>query len=90
MNKNPEDDIVIAALLKRFTEQRFPKALALEKKVLSGEKINDSELAFLKTVFNDAQYILRLAEKHPEYQEITSKAIQIYANITQKALENEK
>lgn len=90
MDKNIEDDMVIAALLKRFTNQRLPKALDLEKKVLAGEKLNNSELKFLDIVFNDAQYILRLTDKHSEYQEIMTKAIKLYTDITQKALENER
>lgn len=90
MDKNPEDDIVITALINRFTNQRFPRALDLEKKVLAGKKLDSSDLAFLELVFNDAQYIMRLSDKHPEYQEIFTKAMQVYTDITQKALENEK
>ncbi len=90
MDKNSEDDIVITALLKRFTEHRLPQAREIEKKVFAGKKLNESELTFLETVFNDAKYIMRLSDKHPEYQEIMSKAIQLYKDITQKALENEK
>lgn len=88
MNKD-EDAIIIAAMLKRFTDQRFPKVLDLEKKVLTGEKLNDSELSFLDIVFKDAQHILKLTDKYPEYQEIVSKALKLYSDITQKALENE-
>jgi hypothetical protein len=90
MDKNSEDEIVITALLKRFTDHRLPKARDLEKKVLKGETLTDSDVLFLETVFNDAQYILRLSDKHPEFQALMSKAIQLYTDITQKALENEK
>jgi len=89
MDQNSEDDITITTLLKRFTDIRLPKAHELEKKVLAGEKLSNSEMAFLDSVFKDAQYILRLSDKHPEYQGIVSKAIQLYSDITQKALENE-
>jgi hypothetical protein len=89
MDKNPEDEIVITALLERFNNQRLPRARSMEKKVFAGEKLNAQELAYLETVLNDAQYILRLTDKYPEYQEIVSKAIQLYMNITEKALENE-
>lgn len=90
MDKNPEDDIVISALLNRFTNHRLPRAQSLEKKVFAGEKLTDSELTFLETVFRDAQYIFQLSDKHPEYQEMMTKVIQLYTDITQKALENEK
>ncbi|MFI4937723.1 MAG: hypothetical protein ACHQJ6_04350 [Candidatus Berkiellales bacterium] len=90
MDKTPEETIVITALLKRFNEQRLPRALELKDKVFAGEKLNDSDLMFLETVFKDAQYILKYSDKFPEYQSIVSKGLQLYSDITQKALENEK
>ncbi len=90
MDIDPEDEIIITALLKRFTNARLPKALALEKRVLAGEQLNNLDMAFLDMVFHDAQYILRYSDKYPEFQEIVSKAIEVYTTITQKALENEK
>ena len=90
MDKNAEDEVVIQALLKRFNNQRLPRALDIEKKVMSGAKLDGSDMEFLEMVFNDAQYILYLSDKHPEYQDIISRAIQLYADITKKALENEQ
>ncbi|MCS5710638.1 hypothetical protein [Candidatus Berkiella aquae] len=90
MDKSPEDEIVITAMMKRFADHRLPRALDLEKKVLKGEVLNDNDLTFLDAVFNDAKYVLSLADKYPEYQELVVKAIQLYADITQKALENSK
>lgn len=83
------DDIMIAALLKQFTEKRLPRALELEKKVLAKKTLSEPDLMFLEMVFNDAQYILRFVDKHPEYQEMASKAIKLYSDVTQQALENE-
>ncbi len=93
MDKNtekPEDAVVIHAMLKRFVNHRYPKVLELEKRVLGGEKLYPSDIVFLDMVFNDAQYIIKLADKYPEYQEMVLKAVQLYTDITQKALENEK
>lgn len=89
MDKNPADEIVIDALFKRFTEHRFPRVQNLEKRVNAGETLNDSDVVFLDTVFKDAQYILRLTDKYPQYQEFMTKVIKIYSDVTQKALENE-
>lgn len=89
MDKKSEN-MKIALLLKRFTYERLPKALHLKEKVFAGEKLNDFEIAFLDTIFKDAQDIMQRAEKNAEYQEIVSKAVQLYSDITQKALENEK
>lgn len=90
MDKNPEDDIVISALIKRFTEIRLPRALDIEKQVLAGKTLNQFDLAFLDMIFQDAQYIFKLSDKYPEYQEMVAKTIQLYKDITAKALENEK
>lgn len=34
MDKNPADEIAITAMLKRFAEQRLPRAMILKKKYL--------------------------------------------------------
>lgn len=90
MEKSPEDEIVIEALYERFSKHRLPKALELEKRVNAGEKLTNSDMVFLDTVFRDAKYILRFSDKYPEYQELVTKGIEMYKEITQKALENEK
>ena len=77
MDKNPADEIVITALLERFTKIRLPRAYDLEKKVLAGEKLSDNDITFLDSILSDAKYILGLSDKYPEYQEIVSNVIQM-------------
>lgn len=89
MDKKSED-MTILALLKQFSYERLPKALELKEKVFAGHTLNKLDIVFLDTVFKDAQYIMRLVDKHPEYQELASKATKLYTDITEKALENEK
>ena len=84
------DEIVITSLLKRFADNRLPRALEIEKRVEAGEKLNGANLQSLENVFNDAQYVLPYAEKYPEYREYVTKTIEIYKNIVQKGLANEK
>lgn len=90
MDKNPADEIAITAMMKRFAEQRLPRAMELKKKVSEGGTLNDSEMMFLETVFSDAKYVLPFSDKYPEYRELVTKAIDIYSEITQQALDNEK
>lgn len=90
MDKHSADDReMITALAKQFSEQHFPRAMKIKKRVFSGEKLSDFDLAFLEKIFKDAKYILRFADKHPEHQELVAKALQMYTDITEKALENE-
>ena len=48
------------------------------------------DLQFLTKVFEDAQHIRPLLERHPEWQSLAAKMIHLYKEITDKALENEK
>lgn len=90
VDKNSDDPHIIAALLKRFLTIRLPKALALEKRVQAGESLTNVDLLFLESVFHDAQYIMKISDQHPEYREIVIKSIQLYSNMLQQALRNEK
>ena len=90
MTKSSEDTGVILALMNRFNEQRLPKTLALKERVEQGERLTEHDIAFLEKVFSDANHVLPLIDKHPELQPIASRAISLYKEITEKALENEK
>ena len=90
MTDTSGDSGVILALMRRFNEQRLPRALKLKKRVDQGEKLTETDIAFLEEVFNDAQHTGPLVEKHPELQPLVSRAISLYKEITDRALENEK
>ncbi len=90
MNDSANDDGVIAALLQRFQTVRLPRALDLKARVDSGEKLHESDIAYLHRVFEDAQHIQRLLDRHPEYEELVDRATHLYNEITRKALENEQ
>ncbi len=84
------DDGVAVALLNRLTEVRLPRALAIKEQVDRGEPLDDSEIAFLERVFEDAVANRSKWEQHPELAEIISKVAALYHEITAKALENEQ
>lgn len=90
MSESPKDAGVIAALLQRLNTQRLPKALALKDKVDSGELLDEHDIAFLKQVFADANKISPLVERNPEYHALVGRVVNLYKEIMDKALENEK
>ena len=90
MSKAAEDIGVIIALVNRFTEQRLPKVIAVKERVELGECLSEYDIKFLDEILKDANRIMPLADKHPEWQPLALRAISLYKEITEKALENEK
>lgn len=90
MSKIAEDAGVIIALVNRFTKQRLPKAIAIKERVDRGEYLSEYDIKFLDEILKDANRIVPLVDKHPEWQPIASRAVSLYKEITAKALENEK
>ena len=84
------DNALIQVLAERMEKQRLPRALSLKEKVDRDEILSDFDLQFLTKVFEDAQHIRPLLERHPEWQSLAAKMIRLYKEITDKALENEK
>ncbi|MCP5419690.1 MAG: hypothetical protein H6970_04860 [Gammaproteobacteria bacterium] len=65
MSELSDDKGVLAVLIERLEQQRIPRALKLKEKVDSGERLGDADLAFLKTVFADANQIKPLIDRRP-------------------------
>ncbi len=88
--KSSNDDGVIAVLLERFNKQRLPRVLKLKEKVDSGEKLDDLDITFLEEVLKDANKVMPLGDRHPEYQDLMTKVVHLYREITEQALKNEQ
>lgn len=89
MKSPSQDEGVIQTLLERLNEQRLPRLLRLKEKVDSGEVLADEDLGFLHAVFDDADGVKPIIDRHPEYQDLVARVLQLYGDITAKALENE-
>jgi len=90
MTESDKDAGIIEVLLERFEKQRLPRALALKEKVDRGEPLDEWDTTYLDAVLEDAQQVKSLIDKHPEYQDLHTRAVHLYKEITEKALENVK
>ena len=89
MKTTDHDRGVIQALLERLNEQRLPRLLELKKKVDAGTPLADEDLAYLSQILADADQVKPFIDRHPEYQELVSRIVHLYHEITTKALQNE-
>jgi hypothetical protein len=90
MTDTSHDPGVIHALVERFNTQRLPRALDIKKRVDAGEKLGDQDMHYLEEVFRDIETIKSLVKRQPEFQKLAASVIQLYKEIMDKALENEK
>lgn len=81
---------VTTVLLERMRKVRLPRALALKEKVNRGERLDDADLQFLEEVMQDADRSRSVVVRNPELHELAGRMVSLYAEITAKALENEK
>ncbi len=90
MTGSEQDAGIMEVLLERFEKQRLPRALALKEKVDKGEPLDEWDTAYLEEVLEDAQQVKTLIDRHPEYQDLYTRGVHLYKEITDKALENAK
>ncbi len=90
MSESEKEAGVMAVLIERFQQQRLPRTLDLKKKVDDGERLDEWDTAYLEEVLEDAEEVLQLVDKHPEYQDLYARAVHLYKEITERALQNEK
>ncbi|HYN78885.1 MAG TPA: hypothetical protein VES73_13975 [Lamprocystis sp. (in: g-proteobacteria)] len=90
MTDNQTDDAgIIVTLLDRLRTQRLPRTLEIKAKVDAGNKLGDYDIAFLGQMFEDANNNKLLWDRHPELHQIGSGLVQLYREITERALANE-
>lgn len=90
MNKEANDSGVAAVIIERLEKERLPRALDLKAKVDAGGQLDDMDIAFLERVFADSEDLKPLLDRHPEYNELASRMMRLYQEITARGLENEK
>ena len=90
MRKAENDAGTIQVILDRLNNQRLPRTLAIKSKVDKGHALDDYDILYLKMALEDGREALALASKHPEFNSLVSRLIDLYSEITRKGLENEQ
>jgi hypothetical protein len=90
MDQSEKDAGTIAALMSRLKDFRLPKAKLLFDKVDSGEVLSDSDIRFLKRIYEDSKSNHSLVQRNPEYHRLISGFLDLYTEIITKGLENER
>ena len=90
MADQQQDIGVLTALAERLVNWRLPHLLAIKERVDRGELLDDSDIDFLETALADARKIGPLIDRHPELQDLAGRVVQLYKEITDKALQNEQ
>ena len=90
MNNSTTDTGLIEVLLERLEKQRLPRLLAINEKVDAGKPLDDMDLEFLESSILDARKAIPLIDRNPEYQQLAAQVMELYKEITDKALRIEK
>ena len=90
MNNSTTDAGLIEVLLERLEKQRLPRLLTLKKKIEEGSSLDDLDLDFLENSIIDARKVIPIIDRHPEYQSLAAQVMELYKDISEKALQIEK
>jgi hypothetical protein len=88
MTSISKDEGVIAVLLKRFENERWPRAQALKAKVDKGEVLDEADLDYLELILSDSQQVMGLVQRYPKYAPLAKGIIVMYTDIMSKSQEN--
>lgn len=90
MDQDKIDAGTIAALMIRMKEYRLPRAKRMLERVNKGEKLRDGDIEFLNRVIQDARSSESLIKRHPEYHDLVVRFMDLYTEVINKGVENEK
>jgi len=90
MDKSTETLGVLIALLDRMEKQRLPRLLMLKDKVDQGNLLSERDLDFMERTLEGVRNAEPILDQKPRFQELFVKLVDLYEDISSRALENEK
>ena len=85
MSDRDSDAGILQVVVEEFTNRRLPWLLGIKERVDQGERLSELDVTSLSVVLARANEVLPIVKRHPEYHELTAKAIDLYGEITEKA-----
>jgi hypothetical protein len=90
MTDTTHEQGVIITVVEHFEKFTLPRALDIKAKVDGGERLDDWDFKYLNAVLTGAEEVKRYVDRRPDLQQLYARAISLYQEITEKALENEQ
>jgi hypothetical protein len=90
MTEDTKDLGIAITVLERLTKDTLPKAFEIKERLDRGEKLDHWDIEFLEELYNRAEQIKPLVDRHPEYQEVYASTVHLYKQISDQAVQNEK
>ena len=80
----------ISALIVRFTHERLPRVMSMQVRVHRGECLGEFDIQYLERVIRDMRRLQRMTDNNPRYQQLYTRVVGLYVDVTTTALENER
>ncbi|PCI58383.1 MAG: hypothetical protein COB45_00475 [Gammaproteobacteria bacterium] len=90
MDQEEKDKGVIAVLLKRFENERYPRAQLIKAKVDKGAVLDELDMSFIEQTLEDAHQEMAIILRHPEYASLAKEIMLMYEEIMSKSQQNSK
>jgi len=81
---------VIQVILTQLEQQTLPQALDIKRNVDAGEPLSDLDTVFLDGALANLRRDGPYVRDHPQWEPLYARMIDLYEQITRKALENEQ
>ena len=92
MTKHSDDshEGTYQVLVERFVERRLPTLVDIRDRVEAGELLSEGDIEILSRVIDQAQNFAATAHEFPEAKPLIARVIDLYEQITERALQNEE
>ncbi len=85
-----DHDGTYQVMVERFVERRLPTLMDIHARVEAGELLGDGDIEIMSRVIDQAHDFGKAAHEFPEAKPLIAKLIDLYEEITERALQNEE